>query len=281
MKTRSANYIASVVVGLAFTAACSKPADQTAANNPAAQASASHAVTPSAAAPAAAGESVQGQVLEKIDATGYTYVRVKTADKGEVWAATLPFKVAVGDTVIVPLENPMQNFTSPTLKRTFDVIYFASAITKPGEAGAGSGTDALPPGHPAVGGAGSGAAAPAMGAPAMGAPAPEPKLIDPVPPAPGGTSIATVWADRKKLSGKPVTVRGKVVKYNANVMGLNWIHLQDGSGSPAEGTHDLTITSTMATKVGDVVTITGTVVTDKDFTAGYKYAVMLQGASIR
>lgn len=258
--------------------ACSaKPADQPpvagASATSEAQASASHAAAP--ATPMGASETVQGQVVEKIDAPGYVYLRVKT-DKGDVWAATLPFKVAVGETVIVPLENPMEKFSSPTLKRTFDVIYFASAIARPGEAPAGAAA-ALPPGHPTVGGAN---AAPAGAAPAMGAPVPDPKLIDPIPPAPGGTPIAKVWADRKTLSGKQVTVRGKVVKYNGNVMGLNWIHLQDGSGSPTEGTHDLTITSAMETKVGDVVTITGTVATDKDFTAGYKYAVMLQGARI-
>jgi hypothetical protein len=277
MKTCCTKYIAFLtgVVALTVMTACSaKPADQKA--SPEAQASASHAVEPAAPASMAAGESVQGQVMEKIDAPGYVYLRVKS-DKGEIWAATLPFKVAVGDTVVVPLENPMPNFASPTLKRTFDMIYFASAITKPGEAPSGA-AGALPPGHPTVGGAPGGASA---AAPAMGAPVPDAKLIDPVPPVSGGTSVAKVWADRKALSGKTVTVRGKVVKYNGNVMGLNWIHLQDGSGSPTEGTHDLTITSTMETKVGDVVTITGTVVTDKDFTAGYKYAVMLQGARIK
>jgi hypothetical protein len=276
MNTIRVKYIAVSILAATLAACAAKSGDQAANQAPASpevQASASHATPP--APPTAPGESVQGQVVEKIDAPGYVYLRVKT-DKGDVWAATLPFKVAVGDTVIVPLENPMQNFASPTLKRTFDVIYFSSAITKPGEAPAGAG--ALPPGHPSVG-ATAGAAAGA--APAMGAPVPEAKLIDPIPPAPGGTPIAKVWADRKSLSGKQVTVRGKVVKYNGNVMGLNWIHLQDGSGSPAEGTHDLTITSAMQTKVGDVVTITGTVTTDKDFTAGYKYAVMLQGARIK
>lgn len=274
MKIDDVKYIAAAgCVALSMLlGACATKSDQPAAVPADAQASASHAA-PAPPASMGAGESVQGQVLEKIDAASYTYVRVKT-DKGEIWAATLPFKVNVGDTVIVPLENPMQNFSSPTLKRTFDVIYFASAITKPGEAPAGAGAS-LPPGHPTVGGPGGAAVAAPMGAPTA-----EPKLIDPIPPAPGGTSVAKIWADRKALSGKQVTVRGKVVKYNGNVMGLNWIHLQDGSGAPAEGTHDLTITSTMEAKLGDIVTITGTVVTDKDFTAGYKYAVMLQGAKI-
>ena len=108
----------------------------------------------------------------------------------------------------------------------------------------------------------------------------EPSLIDPVPPAPGGVSIARVWTDRKALAGKLVTVRGKVMKYNANIMGLNWVHLQDGSGSVKDGTYDLTITSNTEARMGDIVTVTGTVVVDKDFTAGYKYGVMLQGAKI-
>jgi hypothetical protein len=255
-----------------LAAACSaKPAGQaTPAADPSTQASASHAVAPADPGAAGTGQTVQGQVLETVDAANYTYVRVKTP-QGDIWAATLAFKVAVGDTVIVPLENPMRDFKSQALNRQFDLVYFATSITKPGDAPAGAA--GLPAGHPAIT---PGAAAP----PGMGAPTPEAKLIEPVAPAPGGTSIANIWKNRAALSGKQATVRGKVVKYNANVMGLNWIHLQDGSGSPADGTHDLTITTTMDTKIGDVVTIAGTVVTNKDFTAGYKYAVMLQGARI-
>ena len=89
-----------------------------------------------------------------------------------------------------------------------------------------------------------------------------------------------MWADRKTLSGKQVTIRGKVIKYNAEIMGLNWLHVQDGSGSVKDGTHDLTVTSSSQSRVGDIVTITGTVVVDKNFGAGYGYAVMLQGAKI-
>ena len=133
----------------------------------------------------------------------------------------------------------------------------------------------LPAGHPAIGGN-----TPPPGADAqMPAPA-EAKLIDPVPAAPGGTPIADVWANRKSLAGKVITVRGRVMKYNAEIMGLNWIHLQDGSGVVKDGTHDLTITSNSEAKVGDIVTITGTVGIDKDFSMGYKYPVMIQGAKI-
>lgn len=75
---------------------------------------------------------ITGTVAETIDATNYTYVRVKT-DKGEIWAAATQFKVSVGEKVTVPVDMPMENFTSPTLKRTFPVIYFTSRIFKEGE----------------------------------------------------------------------------------------------------------------------------------------------------
>jgi hypothetical protein len=63
-------------------------------------------------------------------------------------------------------------------------------------------------------------------------------------------------------------------------MGRNWIHIQDGTGAAADGTHDLLVTTDAVAKIGDVITVTGTVAVDKDFTAGYAYAVMLEGAKI-
>ena len=70
-----------------------------------------------------------------MDAAGYTYVKVKTRN-GEIWAAASQFKVKTGDKVIVPIEMPMENFHSNTLKRTFPVIYFTSKVFFQGEAGA-------------------------------------------------------------------------------------------------------------------------------------------------
>jgi hypothetical protein len=165
----------------------------------------------------------------------------------------------------------MKDFQSAALKRKFPLIYFASNITRPGESAAQA-PAGLPPGHPAATAGASSAGA--------GAGAAEPKLIDPVAPAPGGMTIANIWANRKSLTGKMVTVRGKVVKYNGGIMGLNWVHLQDGTGSVKDGTHDLTVTSNTETRVGDVVTVTGTIATDKNLGAGYAYAVILQGAKI-
>jgi hypothetical protein len=61
--------------------------------------------------------------------------------------------------------------------------------------------------------------------------------------AEGGMTVAEVFArPGHALAGQNVTVRGKVVKTNVGVMGQNWIHVRDGSG--AEGTNDLTVTTT-------------------------------------
>jgi hypothetical protein len=94
------------------------------------------------------------------------------------------------------------------------------------------------------------------------------------------TTVAAVWKTRTALAGTRVTLRGKVVKYNGGILGVNWIHLQDGSGTAADGSNDITVTSESVCKVGDVISVTGTVAIDKDFGAGYKYPVIIERATI-
>jgi len=205
---------------------------------------------------------VTGSVVETMEAASYTYVRVDTGDE-EIWAAAGRFEVEVGDRVTVPLETPMENFHSDSLDRDFPIIYFASRIVREGETGqAGS---AMPASHPPITGA----------APAAGS-----AMVEPVEAAEGGMTVAGIWDGRAKLAGSTVTVRGRVVKFNGGILGRNWIHLQDGTGDAAQGTHDLTVTSDATAAVGDVVTVTGTVVVDQDFGAGYTYAVLLENASV-
>ena len=203
---------------------------------------------------AASANTAAGTVLETMDASNYTSVRVKTAS-GEIWAASGTFKVAVGDQVVVPLENPMENFHSQSLKRDFPVIYFAGRISRPGEAAAETAPVAAPSAAPV-------------------------QVTEPIPPAPGGVSVASIVTGRKALAGKTVTIRGKVVKFNGGILGSNWLHIQDGSGVAKDGTNDITVTSAAVAAVGDIVTITGTVVIDKDFGSGYSYDVLLQNATI-
>jgi hypothetical protein len=107
-----------------------------------------------------------------------------------------------------------------------------------------------------------------------------PQAAETIESAVGEATVAKVWADRTALAGKKITVHGKVVKFNGSIMDRNWLHIQDGTGTASDGTHDLTVTTTAAAKVGDAVTVTGTVTIDKDFGAGYVYKVILIDATV-
>lgn len=208
---------------------------------------------------------VRGKVLETMNSGGYTYVKVAGGAGGAgVWAAAPEFEVKVGDEVVVPEGMPMTNYTSKTLNRTFDVVYFVASISKPGAAGTpappAGGGEALPPGHPAPG----------------GAPKPVPVDFSGIKKADGGKTIAEIFSDKAALAGKEVVVRGKVVKFNAAIMNKNWFHIKDGTG--AAGSDDLTVTTQDTVNVGDTVLVRGTLAVGKDFGFGYKYDVLLEDA---
>ena len=198
-----------------------------------------------------------GQVLEHIAASPYSYVRIRTS-KGDVWVAVSEARVEKGSQVTVSSPMLMKNFESRSLNRTFDEIYFGSLA---------------PEGLAATDAAGN----PHAGATSTAAP-----FDVNVEKATGSNArtIAETWAQASALEGKGVTVRGKVVKYNEGVMGKNWIHLQDGSGDVGQGTNDLTVTSAAAASVGQTVSITGTVRTNRDFGSGYVYRVIVEDARI-
>ena len=93
-------------------------------------------------------------------------------------------------------------------------------------------------------------------------------------------TVAEIVGGRAGLKDKSVTVRGKVVKFTPGVMGKNWVHLQDGSGNAKDGSNDVVVTTQGETKVGDVVLVKGTVKTDVDLGSGYKYAVLVENATL-
>jgi hypothetical protein len=195
-----------------------------------------------------------------MDAASYTYIRVR-GESGEVWAAAPQFPVKVGQQVRIPLEMPMKNFRSTALNRDFPLIYFVTKVTV-ADGSVTSGASAASDPH--------------------GAQRPAPAVTTPMPPPVGGMMIASVWAGRKDLSGKQITVHGVVVKYNPGILGVNWIHLQDGTGTAADGSNDITVTSTepIAIGIGDVVVATGSVSVDKTIGEGYSYPVLVEKARL-
>ena len=92
----------------------------------------------------------------------------------------------------------------------------------------------------------------------------------------GGHTVAELYANKGELAGKSVTVRGRVVKFTAAVMGKNWIHIQDGSSE----TTDLTVTTAAVAKLGDTVVASGVLVVDRDFGAGYRYDIIIEDATV-
>jgi hypothetical protein len=98
--------------------------------------------------------------------------------------------------------------------------------------------------------------------------------------AEGGKTIREIYDEKDQLAGKPVSVRGKIVKANAGIMGKNWLHLRDGYGTGT--TSDLTVTtSAVVPKVGDTVLVTGKVSLNKDFGMGYQYDVIIEDADVK
>lgn len=214
-----------------------------------------------------------GKVAETMDAGGYTYVLVDTGTN-KIWAAAPQFAVKKGDAVSVPDAMPMTGFHSPTLNRDFDVVYFAGSIPVNG---VDSTAPQLPPGHPAIGGD-AGDKLPPNHPPVTGATPPPTMDFSGLKPAQGGKTVAEIYAASDALAGNSVTVRGKVVKFNADIMGRNWLHIQDGTGGAGE--NDLLVTSSGKAKPGDTVLVEGKVANNKDFGAGYKYRVMVEDATV-
>lgn len=207
------------------------------------------------AAPAAAPTVFTGEVLEVQEVESYTYLRLKTRD-GETWAAVGRAPVRKGATVTIEDAMVVNNFESRSMKKTFKTIVFGSLAGADPHAGMAKPADA--------------SVAPV---------APDAKVAK--ASGPNAKTVAEINTQAAELKDKTVLVRGKVVKYNAGIMGRNWVHLRDGSGSAAARTNDVLITSMNAVKVGDVVTAKGIVRTDKDFGSGYVYKVIVEEASFQ
>lgn len=239
---------------LTLLAGCGEdaPAPKTEAAKPSAQ-------TAPAAPTAAPGKT--GKVIETIDAAGYTYVQVDTGSE-TFWAAAPQFAVKVDDDVVVPEGMPMPDYHSNTLDRSFDMVYFVPSILV---GGAQSLTGDMPADHPPTNGGSTVEAATDVD-------------LSGITVAEGGLTVADIFAKKAELAGKQVKIHGKVVKFSPEIMGKNWIHLQDGTG--AAGTNDLTITTSAMAKMGDTVTISGILVTDKDFGYGYAYDVIVEDAEV-
>jgi hypothetical protein len=203
------------------------------------------------------------EVVEVIQGNTYTYIRVKE-NMSEKWIAVSKQEVQQGGVYYYEEGLAMPNFHSKEIDKTFDEIYFVSNISttpivKSGGAMGGMG---------AMGGAGAQSHS--------GKVSTEQNSAITLEKQAGEITVAQVFANRNDYSGKEIEIRGVVVKVNKEVMGKNWIHIQDGTND--NGNFDLTVTSTDLADVNDEITVKGKIILNKDFGYGYSYDVIMEDA---
>jgi hypothetical protein len=210
-------------------------------------------------------------VKEVIQTTKYTYLYVRE-DQKEYWTAISKQEFNPGEEIFFMDDavTTMVNFHSQELNRDFPTILFISQIS--------TGQEKQTESHPEAMTQQSTMPQATMGNEVhtgrKKVPAAENISIEPV----GGLTIAKLYADKTKYGGKRVKVKGSVVKVNNQIMGRNWVHLQDGTKNGEE--YDLTCTTQETVSVGDVVTFEGVIGLDRDFTSGYFYPVIMEKAVV-
>ena len=188
-------------------------------------------------------------IQESLNTERYTYLRVKENEE-EFWIAITKRKVKQGGTAYFKGGLMKKNFLSKEFNRTFETLYLVGDFHEEGEQ------------------------AGAAGIPAESASLEPPKNLQ---RAQGAIKISELVANIQKYNGKTVMVTGKCVKVNPMIMGRNWVHLQDGSGKNL----DLLVTTTEKVELGAIVTMEGTVTTNKDFGAGYRYDYLLESGILK
>ena len=234
-------------------------------------------VLPQAPQPALA--TLSGVVEETLDASDYTYMRLETSG-GEIWAAVAKTSVKKGDRVTVVDAMSMDGFESKTLNRKFERIVFGSLGGGKAAALSPGAPPALVSAHEPTSEGSAHSQTAAQHAAVAGGPADAGDVVVAKAEGKDARTVAQVFAERLSLVDKTVSVRGKVVKSNSSIMGRNWIHIRDGSGSREKKDDDLTVTTKDGAAVGDIVVVKGVVHVDRDFGAGYSYPVVLEDAKV-
>lgn len=189
-------------------------------------------------------------VEEVLQTSKYTYLFVKEGEQSQ-WIAISKAEISKGVEVVYTGGLKMKAFQSSELNRTFDELLLVSNIKLANAQGSNLFED-LQKGK-------------------TDAPKEKIQVID------GAVKLADLFSNPEKYKGKKIIVSGRCTKINFQIMGKNWIHLEDESGSKSS----LTITSQDALEVGRSGVFEGVIALNKDFGAGYKYDVILEEARLK
>lgn len=189
-------------------------------------------------------------VEEVLYTTKYVYANVEENGR-KFWIATLKQEVETGQPYFYRGGLLKTNFESKEHNRIFDTIYLVSNIVAANHTHTHEEENTSPTQNTKNKG-------------------PRNIQVD------GSVKIADLVANPQKYAGQTIQISGECTKINPNIMGINWIHLKDGS----QDDYDLVITSDVIIPEGHVVTMTGTVTLNKDFGAGYRYDIILENGQI-
>lgn len=180
------------------------------------------------------------KVISAFDVEDYTYM---LADEGgkHIWVAVPQADVKSGDTLEMSQGTLMPDFYSKTLNKTFPEIYFITHIKVL--------TRAKPE---------------------------EQTSID--TRAASDVSLAALVEGKDTYKGTKVRFKAKVTKVTPNIMGRSWVHVTDPS--PDAKPIDLVVTTTDATGAGEIVTVEGVLILNRDFGSGYFFPMIIESARV-
>lgn len=204
------------------------------------------------------------EVAEVIHGDTYTYMKVKEG-MSERWVATGKTEAGAGDVLYYGEALEMPNFHSKEIDRTFDKIFFIDKVSEQPIEHSHSGQ--MPMGQMPMG---STEQSPS------GKVESEQQSSISLDKSNNEVTIADIYANPKEFEEKEFEIRGVVTKVNKEIMGKNWVHLQDGTSS--DGSFDLTVTTQALPEVNEEVTLKGSLTLKKDFGAGYYYDVIMEDA---
>ena len=191
---------------------------------------------------------------EVLQANSYTYVNVEENGK-TFWIAVPGQDIEVGKTYYFSDGLQQENFKSKDLDRVFETLLMVSDIRDTPK------LTSVSPG------------ASARKESTIAAPSAEDHAN-----FTEGIALSEIFANPSEYDGKTISVHGRCIKVNNQIMGKNWVHLHDGS---TEASKDLTITTQDEVLVGTTVIMEGKIMLNKDFGAGYKYDIIMEEAHVK
>lgn len=209
---------------------------------------------------------LKASITEFKDVTNYTYLNLKDST-GRIWAAIPKTSVETGDEIELVNIIVMKDFHSRILDKTFATILFA--VPSKGSSARRHPSNVEMPAKTITG----------MPSGMMSGPMPQNTRVI---KATGdhAYTIEEIYARKKALAKSVVKVRAKVVKFMPNIMGKNWIHIQDGTGSAEKMNNDIAVITIETVDVGDEIIVQGTLSVDKELGLGHVFAALIEDASV-